>query len=283
VITKVEVYSEQPSAPELPLGGPLPNDDPVQIRDIQGLGPVKAEISMSETATSDGALYRTSSISKRNIVLTLGLNADWEDQTPGSLRQLLYAYLMPKSWCKLRFFSSELPTVDIEGYVESFEPNIFSQDPEVQVSVLCPKPDFVDVDVTLLEGAVDNGDLEHEFNYIGTVATGFELRIDATGLVTDYTGEFTIVNTGFEAQTFQIDPVTVDVVESFKLNTVRSSKRAENVVVLDGTTTNLLAYVTSDSVWPQLTPGANVLTVASEEDGEGLAWTMGYFNRFGGL
>jgi hypothetical protein len=77
-------------------------------------------------------------------VLTLGLNPNWVDQTVASLRRVLYRYLMPEAWTKLRFFSDDMPTVDIEGYVESFDPNMFTQDPEIQVSIICPKPDFIE-------------------------------------------------------------------------------------------------------------------------------------------
>ena len=95
---------------------------------------------------------------------------------------MLYKYLLPEQWTRLRFFSDHLPTVDIAGVVETFEPNIFSQDPEIQVSILCPKPDFVDIEATFLTGTVDSGGTidELEIDYIGTVATGFELRIHSS-------------------------------------------------------------------------------------------------------
>jgi Phage tail protein len=281
VLRRVEVYSSNPSTPELPLGGFMPNDDPVQIRDIQGLGPVKAEIESTPFATGRGELYQGSSTGKRNIVLNLGLNPNWINQTISSLRQLLYAYFLPQEWTKLRFFSDELPTVDIEGYVESFEPNMFSEDPEIQISVICPKPDFVDVDATLLYGIVDDGTIESVFNYVGNVATGFEFRVEQTTDNPIYTGPFTIVNKApVLAQTLIVDPVTVNALKYFKLSTVRNAKRVMNVDST-GEITNLLSGITAASVWPELRPGENVFSIAASEPGQ--AWTLAYFNRFGGL
>jgi len=283
VITKIELFTVQPDAPVLPLGGFMPNDDPVQIRDITGLEPVKANIALTPYASGRGALYQGSTTPERNIVMKLGLNPDWEgQQSMASLRQVLYRYLMPQHWTKLRFFSQELPDVDIEGYVESFEPNMFSEDPEVQVSIICPKPDFIEADATIFDGTVDDGTLEEEFDYAGTIETGFELRIDGTVENPAYTGSLTFKLTSFgEDQIFTITPVTVDGQRYFKLSTVRNAKRAQSVSKADGSLTNLLSGVTGGSVWPVIKPGKNILSVAATEMGQ--VWTMAYFNRFGGL
>lgn len=189
---------------------------------------------------------------------------------------------MPQHWTKLRFFSQELPDVDIEGYVESFEPNMFSEDPEIQVSIICPKPDFIEPDATIFAGTVDDGTLQKEFEYAGTIETGFELRIDATAANPDYTGSFTFKLTSFgEDQIFTITPVTVDGQRYFKLSTVRNAKRTEAVSKADGSLTNLFSGVSGGSVWPVIKPGKNILSVAAAETGQ--LWTMAYFNRYGGL
>jgi hypothetical protein len=283
VITKVEVFSSQPDAPILPLGGDMPFDDPVFIRNIDGLGPVKADIATTPFASGRGELYQGSTTPKRNIVFTLGFNPDWEGlQTIASLRQLLYRYFMPEQWCKLRFVSQELPNLDIEGYVESCEPNMFSQDPEMQVSIICPKPDFIEVDATIFNGVVDDGTLEVVFEYVGTIDTGYEIRVDQTPDVPTYTGPFTITHTAFQIeQMFKVDPATVDGIRYFKLSTVTNAKRVSEVYKADGTADNLLPAMTTDSVWPILKPGENRFKIAAAQPG--LVWTMAYFNRYGGL
>lgn len=283
MLTKVEIFSPQPDAPTLPLGGLMPSDDPVFIRNIDGLGPVKADIATTPLASGRGALYQGSSIPSRNIVFTLGLNPDWEgEQTMASLRQILYRYLMPQSWTKLRFFSQELPDVDIEGYVESMDPNIFSQDPEMQVSIICNKPDFIEADATIYSSIVDDGTAEFEFDYTGTVATGFELRIDASIDNPAYTGNLAIVVTAFgESQLFEVEPITVDGLKYFKLSTVSNAKRVQSIAKADGALQNLLAGMSALSVWPEIKPGQNLISVAAAEFGQ--LWTLAYFNRYGGL
>lgn len=284
----MEVFSSRPSAPELHMSVfDLPSDDPVQIRNIDGLGPVKAELSSTPFASGDGELYQGASVGKRNIVLTLGLNPNWADQSMATLRQILYAYFMPKAWCKLRFFSDHMSTVDIEGVVESCDPNLFSQDPEMQVSVICHKPDFIDADALVLEGIVDDILLpatEHVFEYPEhAVPTGIELRIDRTVANVAYTGPIVVTLTaqGMVPQVFSVGEATVDNVRSFKLSTVKTRKKVSSVLISDSSVTNLLYQVTEDSKWPMIEPGENVLTVQANEPDQ--AWTLAYFKRFGGL
>jgi Phage tail protein len=282
VITRMEVVSDRPDAPDLPLGGFMPNNEAIQIRNIEGLGPVKADIASTPFATGRGELYQGVSVPKRNIVLTLGLNPNYASQSMASLRQLLYAYFMPENWARYRFISDELPTVFINGIVESFEPNIFSQDPEIQVSIICPKPDFIDVNTTLLSGTVDDGTTETTVNYLGTVPTGFELKIQPSATLASYSGDLTIKNVvRGEEQIFKIQSVNVDSSMYVDLNTVRASRYVYNVSPVDESAIDILAKIARNPVWPELNSGENVLSFAASTPG--LDWHLGYFQRFGGL
>lgn len=275
----MEVYGVRP-APALSLGGFMSSDDPVQIRDIDGLGPVKSDITTTPSGVSRGETYQGASTGKRNIVLSLGLNPDWATQTVSSLRQLLYAYLMPEQWCKLRFFSDELPTTDIEGYVESFEPNMFSQDPEVQISIINPKPDFIEIDATILKSEVDDGSNQYVVDYVGSISAGLELRVDRSVARPSYSGPLTIkVQNSGGTQTIAVNPVTINTVQSYKMSSVQGQKRVQAEAIVDGAITNLLKNKTGD--WPELQPGENLLSVAASQTGQ--TWTLAFFNRFGGL
>lgn len=279
MITKVELFGVRP-APALSLGGFMPSDDPVMIRDIDGLGPVKSDIATTDSGASRGETYQGSATGKRNVVLTLGLNPDWSTQTVSSLRQLLYRYLMTGQWCKLRFNSDELPTTDIEGWVESFEPNIFSQDPEIQASIICPKPDFIEIDATIFTGVVDDGTNQQVVNYDGSISAGFEIRVDRSVALPAYSGPVTIkVENSEGIQTIIVNPVTIDTVQSYKMSSVQGQKRVQAETIADGVITNLLKNKSGD--WPELQPGENLISVSADTPGQ--AWTLAFFNRFGGL
>jgi hypothetical protein len=140
MLTKVEVIGASAGMLTLLLGGP--NQSPIQIRDISGLEPVKAEIT-TVPSNKDGDLFQNARLGKRNIVFKLGLDPNWVNQTMSTLRHMLYTHFPPKTWRTLKFYSDDMPTVEVGGYIESNEPNMFSQDPEIQISIICPKPKFV--------------------------------------------------------------------------------------------------------------------------------------------
>lgn len=274
------------------MGGFVPNNEPIQIRGIDGLGPIKASISTTPFATGRGGLFQGASIDNRNIVLTLGLNPDWAEQTVASLRNLLYRYFMTGAWTRLRFLSDDIPTVYINGVVESFEPNIFSQDPEMQVSIICNKPDFIDEATTLVNGStipisgVDFTDLDFEslvhanveaVDYIGTAPVGFELRIETT-----YTGDLVFFNAFPDGyQYMKLTGVVIDSSQRFELNTIRSLRGVFNVALPgEDDMVNILAKMDKNADWPEFWPGANKMAVYASST---LAWTLGYLNRFGGL
>jgi hypothetical protein len=280
VITKVEVFGEH-RASTLSLGGLMPSDDPVHIRNIDGLGPVKADITTTPSGTSRGETKNGSSTGKRNIVLTLGFNPDWANQTITGLRKLLYGYFMTEQWIKLRFYSDEYPTVDIEGTVESCDPNQFSQDPEMQVSIINEKPDFIDIDASIYTGVVDiDGETWLEVDYEGSVSAGLELRIDRSVDNPAYTGPITVSVQNFKGtEILYVSAATIDTTKSLKISSVPGQKRVQNEALTDGAVTNLLRNKSGD--WPLLQPGENLINVQANVPGQ--KWTLAYFNRFGGL
>src|SRR6266542_614762 len=153
MITQMKVTNPRVASSPLPvvsLGTEA--TDPIQIKNIEGLGPVDATVNTAQYGSIDGEFYNGSVVGKRNIVLTVGLNPNYASQSMEFLRQCLYQYFMPKSAVSLRFASTHMPEVSIDGVVESFEPNMFSKDPEIQVSIICPQSEFVAVIPTAIQG-----------------------------------------------------------------------------------------------------------------------------------
>ena len=127
MLTELKAYSSWRSAPTMLLNGGRAETDLIQIRDIQGLDPVKASINTSPFGSVDGASYVGSSVLSRNIVLTLHPNPDWDDWTYEGLRRLIYSYFMPKRNTKLVFYSDDMIPVEISGIVEDVQVNPFQQ------------------------------------------------------------------------------------------------------------------------------------------------------------
>ena len=283
MITQMEVFTPRVTTSPLPVTDGTEDTDPIQIRKIDGLGPVVATVNTSQYGSVDGEFYNGSSTGKRNIVITVGLNPDWGSQSYEVLRQMLYTYFMPKNQVKLRFTSTHMATVEITGYVESFEPNLFEKDPEYQISIICPKSEFVASAPTVVEGvtvALPDG-TPQEIDYQGSLPTGFVLEIADTADSADMVaGEVRVINENPD-EALYIVTATIDASDSLKISTVSGDKYVHAVDVPSGIETSILGKQSNGSVWLQLEQGPNQFRVATASPGQ--AWTLTYFARYGGL
>lgn len=112
------------------------NEGNYQVVSVTGLNPPNAQINRSTVAGMDGAKFNSSKLEERNIVITLKLNGDIEAN-----RINLYRYFNAKQWCKI-YYKNESRDVYIEGYVETVECNLFANNEQMQISIICPNPYF---------------------------------------------------------------------------------------------------------------------------------------------
>lgn len=275
----MEVFSLRPGATELPLSADGIEADLIQIKNIVGLGPVKATVNTTPFGSVDGESHHGSSVGKRNIVITVGFNANWIDHTIESLRTFLYEYFMPKSHVSLRFFSTLRPTCEIEGVVESCEPVLFSKQPEMQISIICPQPDFISIVETTLEGNTVDDDSVVEIEYEGTAETGFELEVGVGDPSWTYSGNVLVKNITEDVQTLSTE-TTLDAANKMMMGSVRGNKYIQSMNGV-GFITDLLRVTLIEDKWPELRPGLNqfsVVTLTPNHD-----WLLKYRNRYGGL
>jgi phage-related protein len=281
MLTEVKAYSSWRSAPLLPLNGDRPETDFIQIRNIEGLDPVKASVSTTPFGAVDGASYTGSSVLTRNIVLTVGLNPDWVTWTHQALRDLIYSYFMPKRASRLIFYSDDKDPVEISGYVESVEVNMFSKDLELLISIICPQPYFKSLTPKVISGtAVRNAGAPTIINYDGTVENGIGLKL--TTLATPYPTDIAIQIGDPQISKFAVT-AGVSTTSYFELSSVPMNKYVRNVAVSTGVITNLLSkvYIQDGSYWPALQPGENEFKVITDQGSQD--WTLTFYELFGGL
>lgn len=269
MLTEVKAYSAWESAPTLLLdANGRAETDLIQIRNIDGLDPVKASVNTSPRGIVVGDSYTGSSVPSRNIVLTVGLNPDWDLWTYEKLRQLIYSYFMPMRPIRLVFYSDDLIPVEIIGIVESAAQNMFSKDPEFIISVICPDPYFTALNPTVLTGQA--GDTV-EIDYNGNVETGIRLMLTAVSGLDP---------TAIDIPDFTVE-ATVNPLLYFEMGSQPMQKFIQNVDMSSGVITNLLDKMIDGSLWPVLKPGINAFYVITDQGVQD--WELTYFERFGGL
>lgn len=285
MLTEVKAYSTWPSAPTLPLSeSGRAETDLIQIRNIEGLEPVKASVNTSPYGSVDGTSYVGSSVLSRNIVLTVHPNPDWNIWTHASLRKLLYLYFMPKKPIRLVFYCDDIDPVEIYGVVEDIAGNQFSSDPEFLISIICPDPYFTAINPIVLTGQSirppefgGGGELT-DINYYGSVEAGVHVKL-VHGTAPDPTSIGVQIGDSYRDR-FTVE-ATVSTLKYFEMNSVPLQKFVQNVDPGNGVTTNLLSKVKTGSSWPFLLPGENHFGVVTDSGVQD--WELRYYERFGGL
>jgi len=257
----------------------LPMEDSTlgyDVQNIDGLDPVKATLVSSSFAQQDGAQYQSARRETRNIVLKLGLYPDYALDTVSSLRKRLYPFFMPKRPINMRFFMEDGLTVDISGVVESCDASKFTQEPGVDVSIICFDPDFLEPAPVVITGASTSGTSALVLDYAGTVETGVLFKLNVNRTMSEFTIYHQLPDGSIRTTDFQAPVINGDVVT---INTVPGSKVA--TLTRGGSDSSILYGISPQSNWLQLEPGANGIRVYAV--GASVPYTMTYTRRYGGL
>ena len=110
------------------------------IKSMEGIGPNKANINITESSILDGGTFNSARTTTRNIVISLAFLSNGIDSIE-TIRHKSYRYFPTKKEVTLRF-ETDNRISEISGVVETNEPAIFSNDSGCQISIICPNPFF---------------------------------------------------------------------------------------------------------------------------------------------
>ena len=120
-------------------------EDRWQIKSIDGLGPTRANLVITDLAGMDGGRFNSSKLETRNIVITLRLRGNVEAN-----RLALYRYCQTKELCTF-YFTNDRRSVYARGYVEADDVDLFQKGETLQISIICPDAYFRSVKETAKE------------------------------------------------------------------------------------------------------------------------------------
>lgn len=293
----------EPKGNKLELKLTNPSASGLIVESITGLGPPKATINTTELATIDGSMYASSRCQTRNIVIKLRM---WGAPTIEAARQKTYAFFPIKKQIRLDIKTDNREAYII-GYVESNEPDIFSSEESVQISILCPDPYFYEVggqtkvysnvlplfefpfsneslDARLLEFSEIIDDPRAYIVYDGDVDTGMILDIQ----VTDPCGDVTIYNVEtnesikiFDSKIQSITGSALKNKDDVVISTIKGDRSA--YLIRDGVRRNIIAAISRDSDWFQLEHGSNYFTYTTGVEDADISIGITYRNAYGGI
>lgn len=251
------------------------------IEEIGGMGPVKATIVSSDFATLDGQQYQASSREVRNITMKIGFAPDYtQDQNVLDLRLGLYDHFMTDTEVDLAFYMTNGMVVNTRGRVETCEPSIFTREPQVDISIVCFDPDFVDLTPVSIHDVLTTDDTSGNVIMVaGSGKTGLtSLTFTAPQALTDFSIYHTTPSGQLRTMLVSAPLQAGDVVT---LCTIPGQKSI--TLNRGGSTSSLLWAVSPQSEWVLLEKGENLLHLNTAPPGPGAFVLVDFHNRYGGL
>lgn len=265
------------------------------VESITGLGPGTATINSSEVSTNDGSIYNSARMSSRNIVISLRYL--WKNSIE-EVRHLSYKYFPIKKKVKL-LIETDSRLAEIEGYVESNDPTIFSKDEGADISIICPYPFFYSgagknytvfsgiepmfefpfgneslTDPLLIMGEIQNK-TENVVYYDGDVESGITITIHAIGEASGITIYNTATREIMRIDTNKIEVYTGSGIiagDDIVICTIQGKKSA--VLIRDGITTNILNCLDRNVDWFKLSKGDNLFAYTAETGAQNIQFTI---------
>lgn len=264
---------------------------------VQGLTRPQTAINTSTGGGIDGAFFNSARVEMRNIVIDIVLNGDIETN-----RQQLYRIFPQKTGCTV-YFQNKNRNVKISGYVEVLEGDLFTQREAMQISIICPRPFWEDMQTIYTELSQIVSMFQFPFaiaespgvpmseiqdyplctiNNGGDVPCGCVITINIRN---DGTGEHGVTNLkiynvttqeffGFSGRAFGAG-------EQIVINTM--SGQMSVTLNNNGNITNLLNNVADGSTWFKLAVGENRFTYTCGGDSDAVEITFETAMLYGGV
>ena len=260
-----------------------------QVISIDGLTPPKAEIATTTVSTLDGSRFNYSRLTSRNIVIQLKPLREIEEN-----RIDLYGWFSPKQLIRF-FYKNEHRDVYIDGYVESFDGNLFDNPQIIQISIICPDAYFKDSTEVTLDGSYVEPLFEFEFS-IDEAGIEFSTYDNISTVPVENKSDTDmgiIIRINAEGEVINPRVYKEDTLESFgliltmndgdiaEISTIKGDKYVR--LIRNGEMTNIINYVAPSPSWFQLSPGTNLFTYEADSGSENMTISFEYNYIFGGV
>lgn len=288
MIKSLTVTNHLGNSIKLELGSPASSG--FIVKSIDGLGPAKANVNMSNLAMHDGSIYNSARLNSRDIILTLEFMQSATESIE-DIRHKSYKYFPIKKKVCITI-ETDRRIVETEGYVEANEPSIFSSTEGCSITIACPSSYLYSAEIqeTMFSGVepmfsfpfenestteplLEMGIIEHKKEgtvyYPGDVEVGININIHAIGPASNL--KIYNLTTG---ETMHIDSSKLETItgsdiiagDTININTVKGSKSI--TLLRDGKTYNILNCLGKATKWFTIVSGDNIFAYRSDDNSE---------------
>lgn len=234
---------------ELNVNGAKPSDTYL-FKGADGLGPPESSVRNLKQ------VRQGRSVPNRQVVIRIGLNPNFKlFQSASELRDNIYGLLTTGNDdlpIPVQFLNGENIVAVAYGDASKVEPSLFTETPEVQVTIDCDSPYLrYPVEKILTPPLKTSFSILNE----GTAATGFSLSIAFTGTVNNFQ-----LTRG--TQKMLLSAANFIAGDTLLLNTIPGQKDISKIRA--GVESSLLHTLSPDSTWFTLYGGLNTFTTNSQ-------------------
>ena len=274
MLTQVDIQNVTGATLSLPMAGGSPG---YLVKDLEGLGLVKATLTSTDNAQTDGAQLQGARRDPRNITGKIGFLPDYITNTVQSLRANLYDYLAPMSNVVMSFYDDGVIFANIAATVESLDDTRFTNDPEMDFSVMCYGVDFISPDSVVVEGDTVTDTTSTIIDYEGSTDVGFIFVLAVNRTMTS----LSLSNTRPDniVQTLNLEGLDLISGDTLTICSIPGQKSITRNRV--GNVTSALYSLDSASTWPSLRKGINLFR--AQVSGAAVPWSLEYMAKYAGL
>ena len=258
----------------------LTNNPDYTVFKIDGLNPPQATVNSSVNTTTDGSTVNSVRLGNRNIVIYIAIEGD-----PAVNRVKLYKYFPVKKQVKI-YLDNGVRSVYICGTVEIIECDLFSNKQVAQISIICHRPYFKDVDelTTMFSDVSKLFEFPFAISKAGVELSAISLN-QRRSIINNGDVETGVIIKLFATGTV-VNPVIYDVLKRTHLK-LNFTMLASDMIVIntnvgeksiefirDGVSSNALGYMSQDSSWFTLDAGDNVFTYNADGGNSNLQITF---------
>lgn len=301
MIQRVKVTNHIGESIEIELA--RPEKTGLLINSIEGLGPPTANINTTELAILDGAAFNSSRVESRNIVISMIL---FPLTTIEDSRLRIYKFFPIKKKVMIEI-TTDRRSCKTEGYVETVEPDIFSEQESCQVSIICPDPYLYSTETSVIyftgvqslftfpfsnNSLTENQLIMGEINKVDTYTIDYEGSIEiGITIIVSFTAAVKglVIYNPKSRKVMQIDDdiLSAAIGSHFKkgdeLTIVTQRGQRKATVFRDGRTINIMNALKRPVGWLTLNTGKNQLSYDAVEGANNIEFRIEYLTAYDGV
>lgn len=229
----------------------------LMLKDAQGLTPVDAEIHSYPLPGLRGSFFEGASLGARNVVLRVGYDIHGNNGgTVQDIRRRLYQLIRPGETVRVGLeFGDTAQNLFFTAYVESVEPVLFSEDPEIQISLLSMDAYMEGSVVRNFNGIFNDGGSANDLIFAneGDAPAGGIIQLTALESATSVSIRDRFAGTQF----FTMNNLDISVNERIRINTIPGQRVVEHRSSTGGLISRPFTSISAASTWPMFAPGNN--------------------------